>query len=520
MLRISNVKISVKEQLSEDLLKGLLSKKLKCKVKAVKIFRKSIDARKKTDVFYNLTLDFSAENEERLLKRQGITRVKELSYNIKKVEANFRPVVVGFGPGGFTAGLYLAEAGLKPIILERGDRADIRKKRVEAFFKTGVLDTESNVQFGEGGAGTFSDGKLNTGINDPRISYVLKTFVKFGAPEEILYSAKPHVGTDKLICVVQNIRKRIEALGGEVYFNKKVTGIKTKGGKLTAVVCGDEAFNTEAAVFAIGHSARDTFKFLCDSGLPMEQKSFSVGFRIEHSQEFINRAQYGSFAKYLPAADYKLFTHLEGGRGVYTFCMCPGGYVVGAASEEGGVVTNGMSNSGRDGENANSAVLVSVGPEDFGLESPLAGMEFQKALEGKAYVLGGKNYFAPAQNVEDFLLGKATSRLRGVKPTYKPGVAAADFKDLFPGYLYEALRQGLSVFDKKLRGFGADGVLTAVESRSSSPVRLLRDRESLESLGVKGLYPCGEGAGYAGGIMSAAVDGLKCAEKISEKLGG
>ncbi|MCD8159253.1 MAG: hypothetical protein LUD77_10280 [Clostridiales bacterium] len=517
MLRIRNIKISASKELREELLKEVLSKKLKTNIKTVKIFRKSIDARKKTDVYYNLTLDFSAENEEKLLKRKEISPVKELSYVIKKAKADFRPVVVGFGPGGFMAGLYLAEAGLKPVILERGGRADVRKAKAENFFKTGILDSECNVQFGEGGAGTFSDGKLNTGINDPRISFVLKEFVKFGAPEEILYSAKPHVGTDRLIKMVQNIRKRIEGLGGEVHFNTKATAIETKNGKISAVLCGDEVFPTRAAVFALGHSARDTFKFLYDVNLPMEQKSFSVGFRIEHSQEFINKAQYGSFAKYLPAADYKLFTHLEDGRGVYTFCMCPGGFVVGAASEDGGVVTNGMSNFRREGKNANSAVLVSVGSSDFKSENPLAGIEFQRSLERRAFELGGGGYFAPTQNASDFLKGKPTNRLSGITPTYKPGTAAADFRELFPDYLYKALQQGLLAFDRKIKGFGGNGaVLTAVESRSSSPLRILRDRESLESTGLRGFYPCGEGAGYAGGIMSAAVDGLKCAEKIVE----
>lgn len=521
MLRISGIKISPKDGLSDEVLKKAVEKKTGVRAASVSIFRKSIDARDKNAVVYNLTLNFTVtekEDEKRLLRRREISPAKEPSYIIEKKKRDFRPVVVGFGPGGFMAGLYLAEAGLRPIILERGRNAESRKADIERFFETGVLDTESNVQFGEGGAGTFSDGKLNTGVNDPRIRYVLRTFVENGAPKEILYSAKPHVGTDRLIGMIQNIRKRIEGLGGEVLFEKKVTSLSFKNGRLEGVVCGDEVFPTKAAVLSIGHSARDTFEMLNNMGVPMERKGFSVGVRAEHSREFINRAQYGEFAKLLPSADYKLSTHLKDGRGVYSFCMCPGGYVVAAASEKGGVVTNGMSNFARDGKNSNAAILVGLMPEDFTGEGPLAGMYFQRELERKAFLAGGGGYKAPGQNIADFAKGRASKELFGIEPTYKPGVVPGDFRDIFPKFIYESLREGLLKFDNMIKGYGSgDGVLTAVESRSSSPVRIIRDAESLESPLFGGLYPCGEGAGYAGGIMSAAVDGLKIAERIAQR---
>lgn len=521
MLRIGNIRISVKKSLTDDILRQALEKKLGTRVTKVRIFRKSIDARNKGEVMYSLTLDFCAENEKRLLRRRDITKAYEPVFVIKKARADFRPVVVGFGPAGFMSGLYLAEAGLRPVILERGRDADSRKADTERFFRTGILDTESNVQFGEGGAGTFSDGKLNTGINDPRIRFVLKTLVKYGAPEEILFSAKPHVGTDRLIGTVKNIRKRIESLGGEVLFCKKVTAISCKNSAVRGVFCGDEFIPSEAVVFAIGHSARDTFEMLYNMGMPMEKKGFSAGFRAEHPQEFINKMQYGDFAGYLPAADYKLAVHLDDGRGVYSFCMCPGGYVVGAASEEGGVVTNGMSNHSRDGQNSNAAILAGLMPEDFPSENPLEGMYFQRELERRAFLAGGGGYKAPCQNIADFVCGKGSYKIRGVCPTYMPGVETADFRDIFPDFIYKALAEGLKKFDSLIKGYSSgDGVLTAVESRSSSPIRIPRDRESLESPCFSGFYPCGEGAGYAGGIMSAAVDGLKTAEKIVEKLNG
>ncbi len=518
MIRINGVKTSVRNELNDEFLKKLVGERVKRKIKSVRLFRKSIDARNRENIIYNLTLDFECDGEKALLKRKSISPIKEVNYIIKKARSTKRPVVIGFGPGGMMSGLYFAEAGLKPVILERGKDADSRKADVDGFFGGGGLNKESNVCFGEGGAGTFSDGKLNTGVNDPRIRYILKRFVEFGAPEDILYNAKPHVGTDRLIEVVKNIRKRIEALGGEVRFGAKAEDILIKNGAVWGVSAGNEIFEADKVVLATGHSARDTFEMLFAKGFVMEKKGFSVGVRIEHSQEFINKAQYGDFAEFLPAADYKLFTHLEDGRGVYSFCMCPGGVVVAAATEDGGIVTNGMSNHGRSGNNANSAILVSIMPKDFKGDSPLEGVLFQRTLERKAYKLGGGGFVAPAQNVEDFLADRGTARLKNITPTYRPGVVGADFKELFPPYIYRSLQQGLIRFDKMLHGFGSNAVMTGVESRSTSPVRILRDRETLEAVGVKGVYPCGEGAGYAGGIMSACADGLKCGEKAAASM--
>ncbi len=519
MLRFSKLKISVKNKISEELLKDILQKKLKTKINSVRIARLSIDARDKTDVVYDLSVDFTAENEKRLLKNRNVSKIKSVQYIIEQKKSDKRPVVVGFGPAGMMAGLYFAEAGLRPIVVERGRSARQRMEDVKRFWETGVLDTSSNVQFGEGGAGTFSDGKLNTGVNDVRIGYIFKKFVEFGAPKEILYMSKPHIGTDKLIDMVGNIRKRIEALGGEVLFETKLTEIDQKDGEIKGVCCGERYIETDTVILAVGHSARDTFKMLYDMGLPMERKPFAVGVRVEHSQDFINKSRYGEFAAYLSAADYKLSTHLEDGRGVFSFCMCPGGYVVAASSEEGGVVTNGMSYSKRDGKNSNSAVLVGIGVDDLAGDDVLEGVRFQRELERKAYALGGSGYKAPVQNVSELIAGKGSDTLVGVSPTYRPGVTPSDFRELFPAFLYESLRQGLINFDRSIKGFASEGAIaTAVESRSSSPVRLIRDRESLECLCLKGLYPCGEGAGYAGGIVSAAVDGLKCAEKAAGRF--
>ncbi len=519
MLRISRVKTSVKNKIDEALLRELVRKKLRVGIKSARIARLSVDARDKNDVVYDMSIDFTAENEKRLLRNRNISEIRNVQYIIGKKKSDRRPVVIGFGPAGMMAGLYFAEAGLRPIIVERGRCAKRRLADVRRFWETGLLDTSSNVQFGEGGAGTFSDGKLSTGINDIRIGYIFKRFVEFGAPREILYMSKPHIGTDRLINMVVGIRKRIEELGGEIFFETKLTDIMEKDGEVRGVCCGDMQIDTDTVILAVGHSARDTFRMLYDMGLPMERKPFAVGIRVEHSQEFINKSRYGEFAAYLSAADYKLSTHLEDGRGVFSFCMCPGGYVVAAGSEEGGVVTNGMSNSRRDGANGNSAVLVGIGVNDLIGDDVLEGIRFQRELERKAYNLGGGGYIAPAQNVRELAEGRSSGKLSGVSPTYRPGVAASDFRELFPGFIYDSLRQGFINFDKSIKGFvSEEAVATAVESRSSSPVRLIRDRERLECISLRGLYPCGEGAGYAGGIVSAAVDGLKCAEKAAGRF--
>ena len=500
------------------------SKQLKIsasKIRRVNLVRRSVDARKKPDVKIIYTIDVAVDgNEQKILKNSGCKRAAiavPQFYKVPKVTnmPQKRPVIVGFGPAGMFAALVLAMAGLKPLVLERGEDAATRHEKVERFFATGELDPRSNVQFGEGGAGTFSDGKLNTGVNNPRIGWILEQFVAFGARENILYDAKPHVGTDVLLTVVQNLRRRVIELGGEIRFNTKVTGLRSVDGTLTGVeIENGEVIDCDQVILAIGHSARDTFEMLHSSGIPMEPKPFAMGVRIEHKQTDIDKAQYGTVDPVLPPADYKLVRHLDDGT-VYTFCMCPGGYVVAAASEEAGTVTNGMSYADRDGENANAALLVTVNPADFPYEGVLGGMKWQREIEQSAYQVGGESYFAPAQTVGDFLSGRASIGPGKVQPTYRPGVTWCDLHQVLPEKITRSIAQALPGLDRNLAGFAdPDAVLTAPETRSSSPVRILRD-ESKQSC-LKGLYPCGEGAGYAGGIMSAAIDGIQCAEAIIE----
>ena len=494
------------------------------KVRQVKLVRRSIDARKKPNVKIVYTIDVKVDgNEQKILRNSNCKRASIAPVSYYKVpKANCenapRPVVVGFGPAGMFAGLVLAIAGLRPLILERGEDAATRNEKVQHFFKTGQLDTKSNVQFGEGGAGTFSDGKLNTGVNNPRIGWILEQLVAAGAGEDILFDAKPHVGTDVLLTVVQNIRQRIISLGGDVRFCSQVTGISRENGTLAALELADgEKIPCENAIFAIGHSARDTFSMLYDFGLSMEAKPFSMGVRIEHLQQTIDQAQYGKEDPVLPPADYKLVKHLDE-ETVYTFCMCPGGYVVAAASEEGGVVTNGMSYADRAGNNANAALLVTLNPKDFPYEGPLGGVQWQREIERNAFVIGGSNYHAPAQKVGDFLSHAASTAAGSVQPTYQPGVTWCDLHQVLPKKITGALEKAIPALEDNLKGFSqADAVLTAPESRSSSPVRILRG-EDKQSVSLRGFYPAGEGAGYAGGIMSAAIDGMLCAEALIENL--
>lgn len=494
------------------------------KIRRLSIVRRSVDARKKPDVRIVYTVDVAVDgSENKILKQSGCKRASlanDKYYKPPKCgkSTDHRPVVVGFGPAGMFSALILALAGLKPLVLERGEDAITRHEKVQKFWETGELDIKSNVQFGEGGAGTFSDGKLNTGVNNPRIKWILEQFVKAGAGEDILFDAKPHVGTDVLLTVVQKLRERIISLGGEVRFCAQVTGILQQNGAITGLeVNGNETIACRQVIFAIGHSARDTFRYLQEIAVPLEAKPFAMGVRIEHPQEEIDKSQYGCNNPALPPADYKLVKHLDS-ETVYTFCMCPGGYVVAAASEERGVVTNGMSYADRDGENANAALLVTLNPKDFPSEEPLAGMYWQEEIERKAYSVGGNNYYAPAQRVGDFLAGCPSTGAGSVQPTYRPGVTWCDLHEVLPEKITGALKKALPLLDESLKGFAhPDSVLTAPETRSSSPVRIVRD-DSHQSIGLRGLYPAGEGAGYAGGIMSAAIDGIQCAEALIDHL--
>lgn len=428
-----------------------------------------------------------------------------------------RPVIVGMGPCGLFAAYVLAKAGLAPIILERGADVDTRTQTVERFWKGGKLDPESNVQFGEGGAGTFSDGKLHTRIHDPRQRFILQTFVAHGAPEDILYKAKPHIGTDALKNVVRSMRRRIIELGGEVRFGSRLTGIRGTAGRLCEIEVGaSEAISCDTLVLAIGHSSRDTYQLLYESGIAVEAKPFAVGLRIEHTQRFINQAQYGTDDTALPSADYRLVYNGRE-RSCYSFCMCPGGVVVNAASEDGGLVVNGMSNHARDGQNANSALVVTVQPSDFPTHLPLAGVAFQRKYEQLAFQLGGGDYTAPVQLARDFAANRESDQLCSVHPTFTGNIRLAALHQSLPHFVVSGLQEGLEAFEQKIHGFtSGDAVLTGVETRTSAPVRIVRDHETLQSLSLCGLYPAGEGAGYAGGIMSAAVDGIRIAQKILE----
>lgn len=519
MIRISNIKIY--EDIEDKNLIDFVIKKYKIKKEDIinwYIVKKSIDARKKDDIHYNYSINIKLKNEknykhfEKVIKKElPIIRTNDI--NNKKV------IVIGSGPSGLFSALTLVQNGITPIVIEQGSKVEEREKQVETFKTTGKLNCLSNVQFGEGGAGTFSDGKLTTGINSPFCSKVLEEFVNFGAPKEILYLSKPHIGTDKLIKVIRNMREFIISKGGKFLFDTKVIDFNVENNKISSVTCRNKNSTFEITgshiILAIGHSSRDTFFKLFDKGITMEAKNFSVGVRIEHLQEDINKAQFGNSKLHLPPADYKLSYHLPNGRSCYTFCMCPGGSVIASSSEENTIVTNGMSNYLRNNTNANSAILVNVTPSDFENNSPLSGIYFQKDLEEKAFVLGGKNYYAPIQRVGDFLSNRKSEFIGKVKPSYLPGVTLSNLQEILPTFVTDTLVKSISYFDTKLKGFAEpDAILTGVETRSSSPVKIPRNEKLVSN--ITNLYPCGEGAGYAGGIMSASVDGIKCAISVLE----
>lgn len=507
----------------EDLL-PILSKRLKLNsIKSVRLFKKAVDARKKEDIVFNCSFLLETDNDGLSLKKLksfNADSYVEKEYKFQKVDGSFlRPIVVGFGPAGMFAALSLARAGLCPIVLERGYDVDQRIKDVNLFFKTNKLNETSNIQFGEGGAGTFSDGKLNTGIKDVRIRTVLKIFSEHKAGENILYDSKPHIGTDILVNVVKSIREEIISLGGEVLFTHRLIDVNVKNNRISSVMAetpnGIKELECDRLILAIGHSARDTFLMLKNKGFAMEPKPFAIGARIEHLQSEINRSQYGKFAshKALGAADYRLAEHLSNGRGVFTFCMCPGGEVVNASSEIGRVAVNGMSYNARDGKNANSAVLVGVETADYYKADVLDGMYFQQRIEEKAFNVG--KGLPVSQNLGEFLNNGISNG--SVIPSAKTGVTFGEISEVLPSFVTESLKEGILLFDRKLKGFASpSAVLTAPETRSSSPVRILRNLEGMSS--IYGIYPCGEGAGYAGGITSAAVDGLKVAETIISSL--
>ncbi|MDD4977053.1 MAG: NAD(P)/FAD-dependent oxidoreductase [Gallionella sp.] len=529
MLRLSEIKLPLAH--SENELAAAILARLAIPAEQLisyLVFKRGVDARKKNHILYSYTLDVTVNDEAAVLARFNndphTKLAPDTSYHFVAQAPqglSERPIVIGMGPAGLFAGLLLAQMGFRPLILERGKAVRERTQDTWGLWRKGVLNPESNVQFGEGGAGTFSDGKLYSQIKDPRFlsRKVLDEFVKAGAPDEILYESHPHIGTFKLVGMVEKMRASIQALGGEIRFQSRVTDIVLDDGQVQGVVLDNgEQLATQHLVLAIGHSARDTFEMIHKRGIYIEAKPFSIGFRIEHPQTLIDRARYGGNAgnPQLGAADYKLVYHASNGRSVYSFCMCPGGTVVAATSEPGRVVTNGMSQYSRNERNANAGIVVGITPEVDYPGDPLAGMEFQRRWESRAYELGGATYQAPGQLVGDFLAGRPSTKFGAVQPSYTPGVHLTDLATALPDYAIAAIREALPAFAKQIHGFDmADAVLTGVETRTSSPIRIKRNKDDYQSINTQGLYPTGEGAGYAGGILSAAVDGIEVAEAVA-----